>query len=166
MNEPAAKIYYGEAHGIFILKITGSLRFNQCFTLEKFLKENLTTQTPDSLLVDLSTAELLDSTALGLLAQIALAFQKLKHKKPDLFCKENDLKKVLLSMSLEQLFHFTEKAPLQMSLPILTMQSDTQQSQTERVLSAHETLMGLSEKNKKEFKSVVDMLKQNSIQRK
>lgn len=158
MNESFAKIYYGESNHIFILKIVGSLRFNQCATLEHFLKTQLPKNTSQTLLVDLSGTELLDSTALGLLAQIALQVEKLTHKKPDLYCKDNDLKKVLLSMSLEQLFNFITQLPESIELPELTVKSDTEETQTKRVLSAHETLMDLSEKNKKEFKSVVEML--------
>ncbi len=151
-------IYYGETDSVYILKLVGALRFNQCATLEYFLKTLLPKNPPPALGVDLSQATLLDSTALGLLAQIAIKFKDKTGKTPDLYCPENDLKQVLLSMSLEQLFNFTKLAPKPTTLPELSVKSDNQDAQTQRVLSAHETLMGLSEKNKQEFKSVVDML--------
>jgi anti-anti-sigma factor len=162
MNESNAKFYYGESGPVFILKITGTLRFNQCSALEFFLKERLQKNLPNTLLIDLSQTESLDSTALGLLAQIALQFEKLKHKKADLYCPENDLKKVLLSMSLEQLFHFTQQPPvISTILPEFSTQPGAEETQTERVLAAHEALMSISEKNKKEFKSVVEMLQES-----
>lgn len=165
MSESNAKFYYGESGPVYILKITGALRFNQCAVLENFLKKIMVKHTPDLLLIDLSQTELLDSTALGLLAQIALKFTQLKHPKPDLYCPAGDLQKVLLSMSLEQLFHFVSQVPVSTTLPELVVQSDTAENQEQRVLGAHETLMGLSEKNKKEFKSVVELL-QESLYRK
>lgn len=164
MNDANAKFYYGEVGAVFVLKITGFLRFNQCAALEYFLKKILIKHAPDDLLVDLSEAESLDSTALGLLAQIALQFEKMKHKKAQLCCRDNDLKKILLSMSLEQLFEFTNNAPVNTSLPELSIKADSDSAQTQRVLHAHETLMDLSEKNSKEFKSVVEML-QESLRR-
>ncbi|MGA2654751.1 MAG: hypothetical protein ABSF18_02080 [Gammaproteobacteria bacterium] len=161
MNELPAKIYFGRVNSLFILKITGMLRFNQCAPLEHFLKTTLHKKLDHCLLVDLSDAQLLDSTALGLLAQIALQFAQVNHKQPDLYCPENDLKKVLLSMSLENLFHFVSSAP-QAELKELSIKSDQDHKQTERVLSAHQALMELSEKNKKEFKTVVELL-QNTL---
>ncbi len=158
MIELQAKIYYGRSESLFILKITGVLRFNQCAVLEHFLKTTLHKKLDHCLLVDLSEAQLLDSTALGLLAQIAMQFAQLNHKNPELYCPDNDLKKVLLSMSLDQLFHFVSQAPVKSDLPELNLKSDKSDQQTQRVLSAHHTLMGLSDKNKQEFKSVVDML--------
>lgn len=162
MIELQAKIYYGRADSLFILRITGDLRFNQCAVLEHFLKTTLQKKLDHCLLVDLSDAGLLDSTALGLLAQIAMKFTELNHQPPDLYCPETDLKKVLLSMSLEKLFHFVSSAPSAV-LPELSMKDDSK-NQTERVLSAHQTLSGLSSQNEKEFKSVVDML-QDSLKK-
>lgn len=165
MSESNARFYYGESGPVFILKISGTLRFNQCAVLEYFLKKIMVKNTPDALLIDLSQTESLDSTALGLLAQIALKYTQLKHQKPDLYCPAGDLQKVLLSMSLEQLFHFISQEPSSHSLPELVVQLDSSENPEQRVLGAHKTLMGLSEKNKKEFKSVVELL-QESLYRK
>lgn len=164
MNELPAKIYYGRAGACLVLKIDGILRFNQCNILEHFLKTILHKKLDHCLFVDLSQTQLLDSTALGLLAQMALAFMRTNDHKPDLYCPENDLKKVLQSMSLESLFHFVSHSPKEEQLSELTLKSDNEPGQTERVLSAHKTLMGLSDKNKHEFKSVVDML-QDSLRK-
>lgn len=158
MIDSNAKLYFGLEKDVFILKIIGDLRFNQCASLDYFLKKTLQKKLDHSLLVDLSETQLLDSTALGLLAQIAMQFEKVNQVQPDLYCPENDLKKVLNSMSLELLFHFVSQAPQAHDLPELAIKSDSADTQTQRVLSAHETLMGLSDNNKKEFQSVVDML--------
>lgn len=163
MNNANAHIYYHNKPEA-ILKITGSLRFNQCAALEHFLKVCLPLRVPQNLLVDLRETEMLDSTALGLLAQIALQTEKLTHQKPSLYCENNDLQKILLSMSLDQLFQFLSSAPvLPESIPELTScgPAETQDNQTARALHAHTTLMQLSEKNKKEFKTVVDLLKES-----
>lgn len=158
MNESPAKIRFGRCDSLFVLKINDDLRFNQCAPLEHFLKTVMQKKFDHNLIVDLSDTQLMDSTALGLLAQIALQFERMNHQKPGLYCPDNDLKKVLLSMSLEKLFNFVSHVPNETSLPELTIKSDSHQNQTDRVLSAHKTLMGLSDKNKQEFKSVVDML--------
>lgn len=158
MTDLNAQIFFGTQENSDVLKITGCLRFNQCAPLDNFLKKTLQKKLAHPLLVDLSQTELLDSTALGLLAQIAMQYERVNHQQPELYCPENDLNKVLLSMSLEQLFHFVSKAPLAQNLPELSVKSDALQTQTQRVLSAHQTLMGLSDNNKKEFQSVVDML--------
>lgn len=165
MNESNAKIYYGAVDSINVLKITGSLRFNQCATLEYFLQEILKSNAPKNLLIDLSQTQLLDSTALGLLAKIALQFKKSQNKQPDLYCPANDLKKILLSMSFESLFHFTTNKMEVADLPEISIKADTEQAQTQRVLEAHQTLMGLSDKNKKEFKSVVEMIQESLLKK-
>ena len=160
MSDSFAHIYYGVEGQTTVLKITGSLRFNQCGPLEFFLKKYLPKQTMTVLLVDLSEADLLDSTALGLLAQIALQFKKISHHTPQLYCKECDLKQVLLSMGLDQLFEFTPHAQVAHNLLELSVPVEPQDIQTARSLSAHKTLMGLSDENKQEFKTVVELLEE------
>ncbi len=160
MSESFAHIYYGIEGETTILKISGSLRFNQCGPLEFFLKKYLPKQPMQTLLVDLSETTLLDSTALGLLAQIALQYKKISHHTPQLYCQDNDLKQVLLSMGLDQLFEFTTKAPLPHDLLELIVPTEPQDIQTARSLTAHKTLMGLNEENKQEFKTVVELLEE------
>ncbi len=64
-------------------------------------------------------------------------------------------------MSLEQLFNFTQVASvISTPLPEFLIPTNTQQTQGEGVLSAHETLMGLSERNKQDFKGVVELLQE------
>jgi anti-anti-sigma regulatory factor len=162
MNEPRAIINYGKTPTNTILQITGALRFNQCAPLEHFLKECLPMQKPQSLLVDLSHTVLLDSTALGLLAQIALKIKELTGEKPEIYCQDQDLKTILLSMSLDQLFDFVSNPEIPESLPELINCAEKDDAlTTARAFHAHKALMELSEKNKHEFKDVVDLLSES-----
>jgi anti-anti-sigma regulatory factor len=154
----SAHIYYHTDKSNAILKITGALRFNECAPLEFFLKQLPQNKNID-LTIDLSEAELLDSTALGLLAQVAI---QMPEHKPHLYCPDNDLQKVLLSMSLDQLFDFIKTPPnVPEKLSEVKIIAENEANQTKRALEAHRTLMGLSKENKEEFKSVVELLEES-----
>ena len=70
------KILFAEQEGIHILRFEGDVRLSLGPTISRFLERIKTCSEFRSLIVDLSDATAIDSTALGLLAKLGI------------FCKE------------------------------------------------------------------------------
>jgi anti-anti-sigma regulatory factor len=111
---------------------------------------------------DLTHAELLDSTNLGLLARLAVRSGAADPARSVIVSPSDDLNSVLRSMSFDQLFDIVTVAP-----PDETMQADGQdiagpaaspRELGETMLDAHRALMVLSDSGRLEFEQVVAAL--------
>ena len=82
---PAGKYLYGVYDTTCYLKMVGDMKYTECAVLDDFLDEMLEEKTCNEVIIDLSDADWLDSTNLGLLAKISRYSLKNNKKKPLLF---------------------------------------------------------------------------------
>lgn len=151
--------------GAYVLKLTGDVRVPMCATLDRFIEGMFDNPQLNAIVIDLSETLVIDSTALGLLAKIAIYYDKKFHSKPLLLSPNPDITRILLSMGFPQVFDLREEGlasrPMLADVPRVNCSED---NACEKVLEAHRILMEMNENNREIFKDVVTALEQASKQ--
>jgi anti-anti-sigma regulatory factor len=141
-----------------LLRLLGQIRFTECPPIDRFVKDKL--QEGLQFVVDLRETTLLDSTALGLLAQLAIHAREHQWPKPELWIANDQMRTLLESVCFDRVFGLVE-APMQ-SFPGREQAIEDAPSDAEelarQVASAHQDLIRLSLENKVAFQSVLDAL--------
>lgn len=156
------KILYAKDGNILILKFEGDIRFNICSPMDKFIHLVMKDDNLEEIFVDASLATGIDSTALGVLAEIAIKAEEKLHKKPFLFVTEGAIEQIIHSVNFDKIFTVVEHR-LDI-VPKLTELSPSQESESalgKRVLQAHKTLMAINVQNRDKFKDVVEALERD-----
>lgn len=150
------KILQAERQGVYILKFIGEIRLNLCPTLDKIIETMGNDPEFRTVIIDLTEADILDSTTLGLLAKIAILARERTRLLPTIISTNPDVTRLILSMGFDQIFIIVSQAATRMEhlaeLPILHA---SEAEVFEKVLMAHRVLMELNEHNRKAFQELV-----------
>lgn len=94
---------YAMRAGVVVVRLCGDIRFGQCAALDRFLRQS-SAQPYLVFIFDLSDASALDSTALGVIAQIAVHSRRHQRPAPIVLCQHPDLLAVLRAVSFDRAF--------------------------------------------------------------
>ena len=153
------KIQFAESEGVYVLKLIGEVRLTLCSNLENFLQIML--EEPDfrSVIVDLSDAQTIDSTSLGLLAKLSIMARRQVNQRPVLISPRPDITRILMSMGFEHIFVIAEEAGSPGSeFREIECEQACEDTTHAQVLDAHRVLMSLSENNARAFSDLVKQL--------
>lgn len=150
---------YAVHQGTYVLKLIGEIRVPICATLDSFIENMFRDRQLHSVLIDLSKTQVIDSTALGLLAKIAIQTRKRFHRKPLIISTQPDVTRILDTMGFEKVFNIVHEEPVKCP-PMSEMPSVPcdEVNAFEKVLEAHRILMAMNETNHETFKDVVAAL--------
>lgn len=155
----SGRILYAVHDGTYVIKFAGDVRVPLCASLEGFLDRMFGDAALSAVLIDLTETVAIDSTALGLIAKIAVFLRQRVGKKPVILSTNPDVNRILGSMGFDRVFLILEKAPApEGELDELPFSEPSQQELTRHVIEAHRVLMGLNEKNKATFRDLVAAL--------
>lgn len=159
----AGNICYAQQGPIFVLKFSGDIRYTMGCSLDDFLKRLFKRSDFETILIDLTETQSIDSTSLGLLAKIANFMQRQFHKKTPLVSTNDDVNQVLDSMGFDEIFDICDchQDCAEASEPV-TVASPPQEKMAKTVIDAHKTLCEMNEKNRTVFKNVVDALEKEN----
>jgi anti-anti-sigma factor len=153
------RVWVAEHKGTYVLKLVGDVRLNVCSTIDQFVERMFAAVTCQSVVVDLTETEGLDSTTLGLLAKMALFVRKQLQIRPMIVTNDDGILRLINSMGFEQIFDIQRFAAIDAvadcELAAATLDEKTAH---EKVLQAHQVLMTLNQKNRETFKELVDSL--------
>ena len=156
-------IFVAERDNTNVIKFVGDVRLTLCISFDNFIEHMFAKKQFGSVIFDLSQAEALDSTTLGLMAKIAITCQTKFHLIPLVVSPSDDINHLLESMGLEDIFEIVRSTHSNLSctdeLPITEASAS---STKDKVLEAHKILMGLNEHNKAEFRDLVECLEHES----
>ncbi|MBO9493955.1 STAS domain-containing protein [Thalassotalea sp. G20_0] len=153
------KIQFAESEGTYVLKLIGEVRLTLCSSLENLLQAMFEEPQFRSVIVDLSEAETIDSTSLGLLAKLSIMARKQIDQRPVLISPRPDITRILMSMGFERIFIIVEDVAGQTcEYQDIECEECSEESIHARVLEAHRTLMSLNEDNQKAFSDLVKQL--------
>ena len=156
-------ILVGACEGNYVLKFSGDIRVGLCGSLDAFCERMLDAADFRSVIVDLAETLAIDSTALGSLARLSLAVQRIQAKIPTLICRSSDIERVLLNMGFDDVFAIVAEANVQ-DVELVDIPAVVEQEARQRVIEAHKVLMSLNDSNRAAFKSLVDALEQDKEQ--
>jgi len=160
----SGKILVADHSGVYVIKMQGDVRLTLCIPFDAFIEKILSRDGFYMVLFDLSDAECLDSTTLGLIAKVAVNIQSRKHRKPLAIISDPSIERLFVSMGLDEVCDLIDQ-PSQdycqtdnfVNLDPAN-QNDEEQIKT-KVLESHCVLMGLNETNKETFRDLVQALK-------
>jgi len=150
--------------GTHVLKFLGDVRLTLCPALDQYLDNIFNSRHFKTILIDLTETQGIDSTSLGMLAKMSIRMKKQMGFVPTLVSVNDNITRVLLSMGFEKVFvlvkHLDEDPePMQE----LAEGDFSDLSVQQQVLEAHRTLMGMNQKNRQEFKNLVDVLESQCV---
>lgn len=155
----SGRILYAVHNGTYVIKFVGDVRVPLCASLEGFLDRMFADAALRAVLIDLTQTVAIDSTALGLIAKIAVCLRERLDQKPVILSTNPDVNRILGSMGFDRVFLILEQAPApEASLDELPFSEPSQQELTRHVIEAHRVLMGLNDKNQATFRDLVDAL--------
>ncbi len=144
-----------------VLKLKGIVRFTDCPSIDKFIKTALEKSNDSRILVDLSDTELLDSTALGMIAQIAIHAKENNLEKPTLIIDGKDMMTLFKSVCFEKVFAIVQPNNDGNGVDFNNLDPEqvTDESQlASQVQDSHQNLMQLSYDNRLSFQEVMEAL--------
>jgi anti-anti-sigma factor len=161
MGHDQGSIFYAMLDGHYVIKFVGEVRLTLCSALDQHLESILSQRKCEHLLVDLTDAEFLDSTTLGLIAKIAIRAKERRLAPPVLVSTHEDVTRMLMSMGFDSIFVILDTLPENASelkeIPMVQESVDTTQ---ERIISAHKVLMSLNQANHDAFSSLITALEE------
>lgn len=144
---------------VHVIKLCGDIRLNICPALEEYLEELLNQPKLSNIVIDLTDVKAIDSTALGQLAKISIRTQERFHFMPSLAGPNANIARLLESMGFQTVFHIMKESYVDEAdfeeWVAAAMSEDEARLQ---VIAAHRVLMNLNDKNKAEFRELVNTL--------
>jgi anti-anti-sigma regulatory factor len=156
------KILAADYRHMAMLKFVGDVRVLMSSTLDAYCSGLYRRAILDAMLIDLTETRGIDSTALGLLAKMAIQLRNRFNVIPTVVSTNPDITRTLKSMSFDLIFNIVDrvqKAPKPEEYNELKQAKESEDTVREKVIDAHLTLMTLSEENRLEFQDLVQALK-------
>ncbi|MGL1935865.1 MAG: STAS domain-containing protein [Fibrobacterales bacterium] len=141
------------------LKLRGDLKYFKSFCFDQFLEETLSHKPLPHITIDLSEADFIDSTNLGLIAKVARLHDVQFEERVVILSPNDSIHQVLLSMGFDQVFDIKV-----ISDPLSGEFEDVPEEQAEldrfqdTIYKSHKLLSEMNQKNRDTFKGVVDSM--------
>ena len=150
------RILVANGDGTYLLKFVGDVRLGLGAAFDEFLDRLFKDQNLTSVLVDLSAAENIDSTSLGVLARLSVQAKTRLGCRPTLVSTQPDITRLLKTMGFDDAFHIVEQ-PLtdERQLGELPPTNLPAHEMRVRVLAAHRNLMAMNDRNRAAFEDLV-----------
>lgn len=145
---------HGSYKGVEVLRYLGDVRHTLCMALDRYLEQLL--QRPDlrGFVVDLTAAEGVDSTNLGLLARLARAMQKAGLPRVTLISTQPDINELLIAVGFDDVFDIVQTVTLPLE-EMSEIPGAPEDAPGRLLLEAHRELMNLNDANRARFRDVV-----------
>ena len=160
------KILFAEQDGVHVLKFIGEVRLTLGPTISTFLAKLESCDHFQSMIIDLSETETIDSTALGLIAKIGICTREYFDSRASIVSPREDITRVLNSMAMEQVCVVTSDGVVSEAsgLQELPTEITSEEVLRDQVLDAHKTLMALADQNFDKFQDLVEALENEKEQ--
>ena len=157
---PNGHVTHAEKEGFHVLRYFGRVDYMLATSINRFADRLIEKGHVDGLIFDLTEAENLDSTNLGLLARIAERVQKAGGGRSVIVSTSDNINCVLRSMSFDQIFEIVTD-PSDFSTDgedEIETEAQSQEELLNTMLDAHRKLVSLSEVDRLQFQDVVACL--------
>lgn len=156
---PGGKILVAEHQGAYVIKLVGDVRVTLCVAFDDYLEQMLVPGRFHSVIIDLSEAEGIDSTTLGLLAKVAIRAESRFRYKPVIVSTNESITRLLRSMGFDAVFDIHTRAlDSDDTLQALSVADCSEAEVRLKVIEAHRLLMGMNEENRARFSELVTSL--------
>jgi len=156
-----AQVTHAECDGVHVLRYSGKVDYMSAPAIRRFLDDLLDRGNVTGLIFDLSEAEGLDSTNLGLLARVHERATRCKCNGSMIVSQNEDINCVLRSMGFEQIFDIVNDPKALDTACSDCIDAECPSSTDDlrdTMIEAHRALMRLSEAGRVQFADVVACL--------
>jgi len=153
------KVLYSEANGRLFIRMVGEIRYTISPGFQALLRKYLAEDSSiEEVLVDLNEARYLDSTNLGLLAQIARYMIKRFNRKPTVLCANKEIYLLLDTMGFNDVFTIVQStADKPPELQEVGKAQQDSKAKARMMLDAHRALVEMNARNAVVFKNVIEL---------
>ena len=156
------QILVADHEGVYVIKMVGDVRLTLCISFDQFIDTMFGEEDFSTVLFDLSEAEAIDSTTLGLMAKISLQGQDRHGIIPVILSTNPSINRILQTMGFQDIFTIVGELETPISpSEALSADVDDEEQIKEKVLEAHRILMDLNQENRATFRNLVKMLECN-----
>lgn len=154
------KILAARIDSVEYIRFVGVIRYSNCAGLEAHIENIFSKPDFSEIAIDLELAEMLDSTALGLLARISIELKKSSENKPVIFIQKGELAHILKRVCFDQVFNIVAKSNGADNLNFVELASISKNEEEVLacVVDAHRSLAEISESNKQYFTDITQAL--------
>ncbi len=153
------QILVADHQGVYVIKMLGDVRLTFCISFDQFIDAMFNDPKFSSVLFDLSEAEAIDSTTLGLMAKISLLEQERFNLMPIVLATNAGIQRILQTMGFGDIFTIVDHLDSpSLAVKPLECAGGSEEQVKQRVLEAHQILMGLNKENAEAFRDLVNML--------
>ena len=158
----SGRILVATVNNVPILKFVGDVRVLMSGMMDSYFSSLYGRAILDRMVVDMTETQGIDSTALGLIAKMAIQLRNRFNVSPTIVSTNPDITRILKSMSFDLICYIVEE-PLasKVNYDELNEKAESEDAVRKKVIEAHQTLMTLSEDNRIEFQDLVSALKAN-----
>lgn len=159
------RVLMANHQGEYVIKLAGDVRMTLCTTIDTCLNTMVQDPKFHTVTVDVTEAEGIDSTSLGLLAKISRMSSPLMGHVPVLVTAHPDITRIVESMGFrDRVFTMVTDQEMQSAsnLQETELAPVSEDEARARVLEAHKILMSLNENNRLAFKELVECIENQS----
>ncbi len=163
MGMQPGQILVADHDGVYVIKMLGDVRLTLSISFDGFIDSMFSRDDFVSILFDLTGAEAIDSTTLGLMAKISIFAQERRQIVPVVVSTNPSINRILESMGFNDIFqilHSFDGTDVDASVDAQPLQQESlnENDVKEKVLEAHRVLMGLNDANKETFRDLIKSL--------
>ncbi len=157
-------IKIAEHNGVFVIKMAGDVRLTLCLSFDEFIEDILRRPGFSSVIFDLTQAQAIDSTTLGLMAKFSIKARHHQHELPLVIADNASIIRILVSMGFDDIFRVVDKSEFELGHEgadeyiTVQEQNGSETAIKKKVLEAHRYLMALNDENQAAFKELVETL--------
>ena len=145
--------------GAHVIKLEGDVRLTMCTALDQYFQTMFAEPGFVSVWVDVTEADGLDSTTLGMLAQLAIQTRERFAFRPAIFSTNPSIDRLLDTMGFDQLFERrNERCNTNATIEEIPAVACEEGEVKKQILAAHRTLMAMNDDNADAFKDLVNTL--------
>ena len=161
MDKEPGSLFYAKQGDTWIIKLNGDVRYTMGCALRDFLDRLFVRDDYRAILVDLTDAQAIDSTMLGLLARIANFSQQRFQRPTTLLSTHPDINQILDNLGLSEIFTIraTHDAIAATLRPLAIPEPCDKAALSRVVYEAHQALSALNPTNQANFESVLASLR-------
>ena len=168
----SSRYLYAQKDRTYYLRLIGNLSYITCAGFKSFTDKIINENLAEEIFVDLSEAQSIDSTNLGILAKCALYFKSKKQTDPIIYCQDQDINITLRKNGFDTIFNIVVgDSPQVENMDELSLDKfNNREGLNNALVDAHEVLSKINESNKLKYKDVLKLLRfkkqddnQNSI---
>lgn len=153
------QILVADHKGVYVIKMVGDVRLTLCMSFDQFIDAMFANEQFCEVLFDLSEAEAIDSTTLGLMAKISILGEERVGGRPLIYSPNASINRILETMGFADIFTIVNE--LQQPIAVTQVLGDGEEDEERvktKVIEAHKYLMCLNKENKQTFTDLVNML--------